>query len=73
MRQQPTITLNRKTQGELTIAPDTVTAGSKTDFAITYKATEALKGPVDADGNPQMPDVIEIRLPGWGSADGPPA
>ena len=40
--EQPTIKLTRKTQGEITVAPDTVTAGSKVDFTITYKATEAL-------------------------------
>ena len=53
--EQPTITLTRKTQGELTIAPDKVTAGKKEDFTITYKATEAL----------EAGEAIEIRLPGW--------
>ena len=45
--------MNRKTQGEVTVAPASVTAGSKQDFTITYKATEAME-----DG-----DVIEIKLP----------
>ena len=40
---QPTITVNRKTQGEVTVAPASVTAGSKQDFTITYKATEAME------------------------------
>ena len=53
---QPTITVKRKEQGEVTVAPNSVTAGSKQDFTITYKATEAM-----AAG-----DVIEITLPaGW--------
>ena len=50
---QPTIVVNRKMQGEVTVAPASVTAGSKQDFTITYKATEAM---VDDD-------VIEIKLP----------
>ncbi len=50
---QPTITVNRKTLGEVTVAPASVTAGSEQDFTITYKATEAL-----AEG-----DVIEVKLP----------
>ena len=63
--EQPTITLTRKTQGALTISLDKVPAGSKKDFAITYKVTEALK----------KGEVIEIRLPGegWGEPpSGPP-
>ena len=52
----PTIKVNRKAQGELAVSPNEVTAGSKENFTITYKATEAL----DED------DVIEVRLPkGW--------
>ena len=63
---QPTIKVNRKTSGEVTVAPASVTAGSKQDFTITYKATEALNGTEDADGNSQDADVIEIKLPaGW--------
>ena len=50
---QPTITVNRKTLGEVTVAPASVTAGSKQDFTITYKATEAMV----------EDDVIEIKLP----------
>ena len=50
---QPTITVNRKTQGEVTVAPVSVTAGDKQDFTITYKATEAM-----IEG-----DVIEVKLP----------
>ena len=39
--------------GEVTVDPKSVPAGSKQNFTITYKATEAM-----ADG-----DVIEIKLP----------
>ena len=49
---QPTITVNRKTLGEVTVAPASVTAGSEQDFTITYKATEAM----------EEDDVIEIKL-----------
>ena len=49
---QPTITVNRKTLGEVTVAPASVTAGNEVDFTITYKATEAMV----------MDDVIEIKL-----------
>ena len=63
----PTMTVTRKTLGELTIKSKTspVTAGGNQDFTFTYKATEALAGPtVDAHGLAQVPpDVIEIRLP----------
>ena len=53
---QPTITVNRKAQGELTVAPEKVTAGAKEDFDITYKVTEVM----------EEDDVIEIELPaGW--------
>ena len=53
---QPTIIVKRKEQGEVTVAPASVTAGSKQDFTITYKATDEM-----AAG-----DVIEITLPaGW--------
>ena len=56
---QPTVKVGRKTQGEIAaLSPAEVTAGSKQDFTITYKATEALE-----EG-----DVIEVRLPkGWDS------
>ena len=54
---QPTMTVNRKTLGELAVSPAEVTAGSKEDFKFTYKASEAL----EADLN----NVIEIRLPAW--------
>ena len=50
---QPTIVVNRKMQGEVTVAPASVTAGSKQDFTITYKATEAM----------EVGNVIEIKLP----------
>ena len=69
---QPTMTVNRKTLGELAIKStdiksrtSPVTAGSNRDFTFTYKAsaTEALAGSIDDDGDPQLPDVIEIRLP----------
>ena len=50
---QPTIKVNRKTLGELAISPNSVTAGSKVDFTITYKATEEM----------DPGDVIEIKLP----------
>ena len=69
---QPTMTVNRKTLGELAIKStdiksktSPVTAGSNRDFTFTYKAsaTEALAGSIDDDGEPQAPDVIEIRLP----------
>ena len=49
----PTIKVNRKALGELDVADNEVTAGSKKDFTITYKATEALSAN----------DVIEVRLP----------
>ena len=56
---QPTVKVGRKTQGEIAaLSPAEVTAGSKQDFTITYKATEAL----------EVGDVIEVRLPkGWDS------
>ena len=68
---QPTMTVNRKTLGELTIKStiksktSPVTAGSNQDFTFTYKAsaTEALAGSVNDEGEVQVPDVIEIRLP----------
>ena len=41
--EQPTLTVSRQVQGELTVAPAEVTAGSENDFTITYKATEALE------------------------------
>ena len=50
---QPTITVNRKTLGEVDITPAKVPAGSVTNFKIAYKLTE------DMDDN----DVIEINLP----------
>ena len=50
---QPTITVNRKTLGEVDITPAKVPAGSVTNFKIAYKLTE------DMDDN----DVIEITLP----------
>ena len=50
---QPTITVKRKELGSVTVAPNSVTAGSKRDFTITYKATEKLN----------LGDVIEITLP----------
>ena len=54
--EQPTLTVSRRVQGELTVAPAEVTAGSENDFTITYKATEELE-----EG-----DVIEVKLPaGW--------
>ena len=49
---QPTVTVNRKTLGELTVAPTEVTAGSNKDFTITYKTTEAMEA-----------GVIEVKLP----------
>ena len=57
---QPTIKVNRKTLGDVTVAPNKVPAGSKQDFTITYKVTEKLNDS----------DVIEIALPpetlgGW--------
>ena len=54
---QPTMTVNRKTLGELTVSPAEVTAGSKKDFKFTYTASEALE--------PDVNNVIEIRLPAW--------
>lgn len=51
----PTVKVNRKELGELTISPNKVTAGSMQDFTFTYKATEEL----------MALDVIEIRLPAW--------
>ena len=51
--EQPTLTVSRQVQGELTVAPAEVTAGSENDFTITYKATEAL----------EEDDVIEVKLP----------
>ena len=57
--EQPTITLTRRTQGKLTLSKDEVTAGSKEDFDITYKA--------DPNIGLAKGEVIEIRLPdGWG-------
>ena len=54
--EQPTLMVTRKIQGELTVAPAEVTAGSENDFTITYKATEELE-----EG-----EVIEVKLPaGW--------
>ena len=50
---QPTMTVNRRTLGELAISPNKVSAGSEEDFTFTYKASEALA----------VSDVIEIRLP----------
>ena len=55
------MTVNRRTLGELTVAPAEVTAGSTKDFKFTYKASDALEDV----GATQTPDVIEIRLPAW--------
>ena len=61
---QPTVTVQRKGLGEVTITDDkrkvtgekvTVTAGSAGEFTIKYTATEALS----------KDSVIEVRLPNW--------
>ena len=66
----PTMTVNRRTLGELAISPDVVTAGSKQNFKFTYKASEALVTDADGDGavdvDTDADKAIEIKLPaGW--------
>ena len=40
---QPTITVNRKSQGKLTVAPEKVTAGAEENFKITYEVDELVE------------------------------
>ena len=55
--QYPTISIVRKKLGELTVSPDSTTAGALEDFEIDYKVTKK---------DMAIGDVIEIRLPrGW--------